>query len=128
MDSLTRQWSSVTGCGHRSTVESGQRKDSCINTGACFNVIRHDEFALTWYYVGVSVLCSVGLRVPHAGGEVFANFIQLLCRINDIRQTPRASPIINLTTSIFLAHYLKLLLKAPVVIGSKFLASKSKLL
>lgn len=31
--------------------------------------------ALTGQYVGVSVLLSVGLRVPRPGREVFANFI-----------------------------------------------------
>lgn len=50
-------------------------KREYINTTGWWNLLSFDEFALTWQYVGVSVLLPVGPRVPHLGGKVFANSI-----------------------------------------------------
>lgn len=42
------------------------------------DLLMFGEFALTWQYVGVSVLLPVGLQVPCQFGKVCANFIKFL--------------------------------------------------
>lgn len=56
------------------------------------HLLMFGESAITWQYVGVSVLLSVGLQVSCQFGKVCANFIQFLHKTKHLQPIKKLNP------------------------------------